>query len=151
MKIGHPHQFFAAKGDMNRLFLVRINPRPHNMAMLSAVFDVEDDGARLVCKAQCHLRPGDVVEILVVAQRTVQGIWIDRQVVEILAAFRQRFGLDLPFPEGTVQILRNRPPHIRNLGEIVIVVVEQMRCEILAAAPLRRKRDHPDLPSAIIR
>ncbi|MCY1562472.1 hypothetical protein D9M68_998760 [compost metagenome] len=60
-------------------------------------------------------------------------------------------GLHLPFLEGTVQVARDGTAQIGDLGQLVVIGIQQVGGKILTAAALRGKRDHVSLPSASMR
>ncbi|MNN91028.1 hypothetical protein D3C81_2090800 [compost metagenome] len=60
-------------------------------------------------------------------------------------------GLHLPFLEGTVQVARDGTAQIHDLGQLIVVGIQQVGGKILAAAALRSKRDHRSLPNASMR
>ena len=65
----HHHQLLAVEGLVDRLAAFGVDPRPDHVAVLAAILDMEDDGARLIRKAELSLRAVDVVEILLPGER----------------------------------------------------------------------------------
>src|SRR5690606_18538350 len=135
-------------GEMDGLFVLVVDARPDDMAMLPAVLDVVDDGPRLAFKPERFLHPVDIVHVLRPRQLTLPEVRVDREAVEIVAALGETGGDGLPLGEGPVQIRRNRARNLRHLDKLVVERVQQMGGEVFAAAALARLGYHGERPSA---
>ena len=63
---------------MDRLFLLRIDPRPDDVEVVAYVFFMKLNGAVLVRETQSLLHAMDVLHVLVVAEARLVGVGIDR-------------------------------------------------------------------------
>ncbi len=66
---GHPHQLVAVEGQVDGLLMVGVDPRPDDVAVLTTIFDMKHDGARLVAQPQRFFCTADVIHVLVAGER----------------------------------------------------------------------------------
>lgn len=66
----HLHQLVTIEGLVDSALPVGISARPDNMAVLTALLDVEDDSARLIFEAECLFSARDVALAFFLAQTT---------------------------------------------------------------------------------
>lgn len=142
--LGDRAQLEPIMGNVNGLDLgtVAIDPRPDDMAVLAAVLvDVKDDSARLRGKSQLVSSALDQFEILRAGKAALRRIGIDGQAIEIFEAFR-RPRLRLPFLKGAVQVVRDGAAHFEDIDALIVVVVEELGGQILAAVAPVALEDH---------
>ena len=143
------HQLLAVEGLVDGFAVFGVDPRPDDMAVLAAVLDMEDDGARLAEEAELSFRAVDVVEILLPGERALRRIGIDREAVEVIAAAGHGMGAEFPLREGAMQVMRDRAADLGDLDILVVVRVLQMGGEVLAQPALAGLGDHGFRPRAL--
>ena len=145
----HHHQLLAVEGLVDGFALFGVDPRPDDMAVLAAILDMKDDGARLSRKAELSFRAVDVVEILLPGEGTLRRVGIDREAVEVIAAAGHGVGAKFPLREGAMQVMRDRAADLGDLHILVVERVLQMGGEILSEPALAGLGDHGFCPKAL--
>ena len=138
--------FHAVEGNLFGAPLIGDDTGPDDVVMLAALDDMADHGARLVVELQRFLDAADEIKILLVGETVFVLPGIDGQGIEVFAGFGG-LGLDFPFAERAMQVLRHRAAHIQHVDAFIVGAVQEMGGELAPAAALAGFGDHASSPS----
>ena len=115
-------KLLAVVRHLHGLHFVQIDARPDDMAMIAAMLDMEDDGARLAGQTELFLGTIDKFVVKIAGKRSLTMVGIDGEGVQVFVALRCCC-LRLPFSEGAMQILRDGAAHVGCLDTVVVVFI----------------------------